>query len=550
MKKYLPLLFLLLFINCDKDETQTNDQNQEVTIIEGGVANTYEIKSVEINNLTQDRYTGNIGNVPIIAISNANKLTLQIPQNAPLGNQKIIFDNLDLEIHYNIIKTKLQQSPDLELAAYLTNLTDFQNNVDQSPEGIITKEYLDSFIEYLSSLNISEKEVLALNYKANKEFFDYMLTNNFSRTLIDGTDLEILGKMYLAGGVFIVASLSAYTALTAQLYPATAFFALAASVAWYKYKKYNFELDNRNIKIIGTLIDGIQSFLEGRNSNSTLELVSGELSEFPLESERRAIIVNDFNNGNENISKFFGTISSANDVIDKINEAIDYINNNTFFSNISNIPISIINQNNPVTTALENEAFFNRYNFSIESSNVTLNNISFTNGNFSIIATINDTSIVDDFMETHLNFTYEDDFNKFLGFFPIKIFVEPQEFDPTISNWDVCLFEIIDGPSGGCTSGNGNGCGWGTITFTTNHKVILANEVYPVDSSSWEINGNNFRFTYITNFPPLNGYIPQRINYYEGVIQNNSLIDGSWQQLISEETGITCDVTWRSELRR
>ena len=438
MKKLILLFTAILIINgCSSDDNSSSEQEQEqVVTIDGGTAYTYEIASVPIQNLTQEQYNGFINDIPIIGFrKDTNEIAFHIPGNTSLGNQILTFQGIDAEIKLQIIETQLTQSPDEELSVYFDNLSTYQSTLDDSQHDLIANEYLVSFNNYYNSLSDQEKSVIALSYKANKELIDYILTTDFSTSrLFDGTDMELLVKMAVAVGVSVTSGLIAFTSLSASplSWPTTIFFGGIAIYTWNKFKDYNVELANRNIKVINTVINGIEASLNGRNQIPELELTSGVPSSFPLESKKRPFIADDTTSENENIGSFFNSLSRINFIENKVNQVIDLINDNSFFTNFTNLPISVVNETNPIETALENEEYYNRINFSIESNNVNIDpNISFSNGNLNITTHIVDPSIVDEFIETHINFSYEDEFNRLTGSYPVKIYKVNTQVDLT-----------------------------------------------------------------------------------------------------------------------
>lgn len=421
---FVLIAFLLISLNssCCRNCDDDGHVNQELTEINGGEVSTFQFVQLKRNDLFQNEYKGALGEIQLTLLLDAENgvLVFQIPENAPLGENELIVADLKLSIKYNILETTLENEPEVELEPLFNEITSFQSilsNTDESFKEM--KNFIESFNDFFSNTTDQEKQELALTYSANKEFFEDAFKNDLAAKInIDGTDLEILGKMTLSAVGF-----GASLFITLSSLPNLAIAALSALATYAFYTKliqYKNEFNDRKLNVITMVIDDVKALYD-KNQNNIIELTSGVQSSFDLKSERRDFIASDNDGNNANTSDYFNTIAKANTVVSKFNTAIDFINNNFFFSEVKSVPTVVINQEKPIESVLEKEGFFNKISFSIENTNVNITNVSFENGSLNMTATIIDETSVDELVDTRINFSYEDDFNRLTGSFPAKI---------------------------------------------------------------------------------------------------------------------------------
>lgn len=431
MNRFFGLILFLIIFSCKSpDDNPSPDDGltgSGLTEINGGQVSTFEFVRLNRDDLFQNEYLGTLGNLQITLTldSENDELIFQMPQNAPLGENNLIIGDLKLSVKYDIIETVLENEPEIELETLFLEIENF-NSVLEDSDSVSKnmKDFINSFNDYFSGATDAEKRELALNYVANKKLYDDAFMNDLaSKTNIDGSDLEILGKMVIAAAGF-----SASLFITLASLPNFVAAAAAALFTYAFYTRlilYKNEFNDRNINVITTVIDDVKALFD-KNKNDVIKLTSGIKSTFDLKSERRDFTSEDNDGENNNVSNYFEAIDKANTVVDKFNSAINFIKENLFFSNIQNVSAVAINSENPIQTVLEDEQFFNQINFSIESTNVNIEQISFDNGQLSITAKIVDENSVEEFVDTRINFSYEDDFNRLTGSFPAEIYLENQ----------------------------------------------------------------------------------------------------------------------------
>ncbi|MFC0605857.1 hypothetical protein [Winogradskyella pulchriflava] len=422
---------ILLFVGCSDDNESTEQQLQT---IDGGIIKNSQLVTITSENINQDEYQGTIENenIDIYKISE-NELVFILPSNIPTGERILNINNLnDLNIKYQVVPNEINGSAEENLSPFITN---FENHI-QSIQNLEDQNYLNnvlgSFNEAIADMSIEEKTEIANIYQTNKPYFDNLINSDFASRM-NGTEYPIQFQIALyALGT---------SAILAIAYPEPAtklLFLVSAIVVAKKAYDYGINFINlNNIKVENVSLGGLLASLQNRSTMMTsLELNSGIQSSFPLGSNTRALIGSDSNDENETISGFFENFSSFNTTVENLNGAINFINDVFFFSDIENLPVLTINETNPVISTLGNEDFYNSLNFSITDNNVNIDNISFTDGNINITASIIDESSVSEFVDTSINFTYEDEFNRLTGSYPVKIYLENNDFD-ILGNWDI-----------------------------------------------------------------------------------------------------------------
>ncbi|MEO9891087.1 hypothetical protein [Aurantibacter sp.] len=475
-KLFAGLIILMLFSCIPTTDSSDEQINDNLTTINEGQVATYQFVRLSRTDLFQNEYQATLGDIPIILTldSENEELVFLVPQNAPLGQHSLIIPNLNLSVTYDIIETKLSNEPAKELASLLGEISSFQNILDDTDKtSNEMKKYITNFNEFFTNATAQEKQEIALTYNANKELFDNAFTNDLaSKAAIDGSDLKILGKLILAGAGF---SVSIFVTIAALPNLAIAAITGLATYAFYtKFILYKNEFNDRNLKVVTTTIDSVQALIN-KNLNDYITITSGTTSSFDLKSVRRNFIASDSDGSKKNASDYLNTISKANNVTDRFNTAINFINKNFFFSDLENIPTLPINQAKPVETVLEKKEFFNRINFSIESNNVNIESVTFSDGKLNLTVSIVDDNAVEEFINTSINFSYEDEFNRLTGSFPARVYKE-NGIDLT-GTW---------GMNVNCTNGTPLP-DWRDFTFNTTNETI--SNQYP-----YKLNGNQLSF--------------------------------------------------------
>jgi hypothetical protein len=419
MKKILVLLILVLFVTaCDKEDESTQEEVQQVEFLDLGTVKTQQIVRFSNARFVAQQYQATIGNKTIsIEKFNDVEYVFLMPDNVDLGNQEMMVIGIDnFMISVNILQTIVTGSPEAALQPLFTNMSTFENTVDgKSLYGENVLAILDAFETHYETLPAADKAKLARLYSANQSFIDDAILSDYTRE--SNTQLELVSKYLLSVAVFSVATVAA----TIDPDPITkGVLAAVAAIALHKSYDYKDQLSQDTLKKVNMAINYIESALETRNM-SALEIYNNQITSFPLETQDRILISSDENDSNENLGDFFNSFSIFNNSIDKLNIAIQFVNDTIWFSNISLFDRDYFPNTAAVEDVSADQDIFQSANFTISDSQVNLNNVSFENGNINITASISNPDFQGDFIDTFLEYTYRDDFNEFEGKFPVKV---------------------------------------------------------------------------------------------------------------------------------
>ncbi|QXP65771.1 hypothetical protein [Polaribacter sp. AHE13PA] len=425
MKRLLYILTIItLFNGCSKDDPIIE---LEESFIEGGTIKILSLVKISNDNINQEQYSGKIGDIDVLFYQTDEKeLTFTVPSSSEIGENILEIPNLNnLKIKYKIIDTELQGTPEENISPYFTNADNYLLTANNSNN---VKNYFENLNNYFQNASEDEKILMAKFYKANQNQFDAILNRDFlnkssGKSSVDGEDVKILLKYVSA-----VLACGVGTAI-AILNPEPVTKAIAAGIAIVAFdlaEDLKRDFANRNFLKLNVIIDGINSDLASKGLKKSELILYNEIEKpFALQSKSRALVNSDTDSNNSNISKFFSNQNIYNSTVEKINTAISFVNDKLFFSNISLLEISSLEDYKPELTENANSLFFSNAAFSIDSDNVNIDNISFDNEKLNIKVKIIDDSSVNEFIETKLNYSYEDDFNEINGSFPVKIYKNP-----------------------------------------------------------------------------------------------------------------------------
>ena len=536
MKPYLAILLIFVTLQgCSSDESSIPDETPNNEVIDGGIINTYELVTIDIENITQDEYQATLGTVNTTVIKvNETKVAFQVPNTSNLGVQILSIPNLNgLQIQYDVRETDLSQSQGEVINTFQENLDQYIISIEGTPEYDYVDSYRQRVAEILGSLTIDETIALAKFYKANEPLFNSTFAIYTNRTALTDSNLQLLSKFSASALVFGLAT--AYVVIPP--YEVTDILAAGlAIVSWSKAKDFYRRFAQRNLKIVSVVIDEILSF---KGINNTITIQANETSTLPLASRQRPLSNEDSSDPNENITKFFDSNSTFNDVINSLNSAITYLNDNFFFSDLDVLQNTTLNTNVPIESTNSNELFFNNLNFSIESDNVEINQLSYNDGSIDLNVSFINPEEVENQLETTLTFTYSDDFNSTTGSFPITIQNELSILgDWTITGSDFC--EVSDGSTF-------TDSGSGIITFNDDGTVIMdddSNGNYLTNSYTFENNTIMITTSYRDYFDPeCDGVNYQTVNNSFNLTLENDMtsFSGTTSSSVNTISGDACD---------
>lgn len=417
------VLFLLLlfglFAGCSKDD----GDNGGDTIITPSEVNQLELVTIQMpSTLSSGQYSGTFNQAPISLIAvDDNNLVFVVPPSA-VGESTLNIESLDISLNYNVHETVLTATPDEEMTSFFDITTSFISDIETetNEDAEIANEYIAAFNDYYSSLDDNGKTQIATYYKANRDLFEniYNEEENLNRVAnFNNINTQLL-KHKVATFAF---STGVALVILAPEPVEKALGTVIAVIAWKKSKGYLSGLMTAKLRKINVAIGELLSDIN-RSSQTSLTFVNAENRSFPLNIQQRDIESNDNGSENEGLSNFFGSHDLFSTGVDKLNVAIEFVNDNLFFSNIPLIPVYNMPAQQAAETVEISETVFESLSFSISDEQVELTSLTYTDGMVNITLTVNDAENLDvDYIESQLQYTYQDELNTISGSFPVTI---------------------------------------------------------------------------------------------------------------------------------
>lgn len=434
---------LFVFSCSNDDDTIMPEQQEEEEVedtptevfIEAGEVMKYEVVSLEIENIPSESLEGTVNDNTITVVkSSDNSISLLIDDNFEIGENILEIPSLDNKIRFKVSNAVLINSVEETLDELSSNFDTYAESINgdnNTPEQDYVISAIENYKSTLQQLSPEEREVVALTYQANKAFFDqlYQIDYTVPKQKV-GKDYSGLSYKDLArnfalatigagSATFLaVASFSSIPIVTLPL-------AIAAITLWGIVRDIGYEAINRTQVLYDQFQFGDFVSTALQKNNSALEFNSEVPQQIPFKTKTRSINSSDSNNQNTIISSIFTSTSELNTVIDRLNSVITVVNKIPF-TNISSIDYFSI-PSEPQYEPIEiTQEIFSNILFTIENSNLNLNNVSFENGLLNLTITILDDSGVEEFVESSITYALQDDTNDLTGSLPVKVFKDTE----------------------------------------------------------------------------------------------------------------------------
>ncbi|WP_417354184.1 leucine-rich repeat domain-containing protein [Flavobacterium sp.] len=481
-KNFLRVSFILflvattgLFVNCSKDDGPAEEEGGE--IITPTEVNQSQVVTIEMPAaVSAAEYTGVFnGNTINLARVGEKNIMFQVPSSV-LGEANLIVEGLGLNLTYTVKETVLSGTPEQELEPFFSDITAFALTIqeEETEEALLVNNVITSFNDYYDSLNEEEKQHLAIYYKANHELFNNIISGELNvagrfntKDLTFDIDTQLLkhqlAALALGGGAVVV-----------WLAPdplEKAAGALVAYIAWKKCKNYLKEMMTSKLRKVNVAFGDMLSELN-KGPQSSLSFTNGESQSLAFNIEQRDIQSGDTASENEGLHTFFASHGIFTEAVDKVNGVIEFVNDNLFFSNIDLIPVYTMPSEQQTEITGGGEAVFNALQFSVENDNITLNT-SYDDGNIVIAFTVNNPAIVEgNFIETNLNYTFQDELNAISGSFPVIVsLLQPSIFTDAAAVKSILEANGIDVSDSRWISENEND----VISILTENDAVINN---------------------------------------------------------------------------
>jgi len=424
MKKLLLSIIIIIFstflFSCSKDDTVSNSINEN-----GGQIYRYQVVTINVGStsLTNNVYTGTLAGTSVQLTKVADhELVFYVPETTPLGATELHINSLNnAKINYEIKDVVLTQSVDETLTPLETNFENYGNQLSTASQDIPFVQNHSTMMSYYNGLSIEEKSEVAKFYKVNETIIDAVYNTNYST--IQGRNIDMQENRALVLRFKAALAVGMIGSAVAVAEPSNIIRPIAIGVAIAGISAavdYHFELIDRNINIIEMKINALTG-TNNRNTNSQLSLTENVATTLPFNVNVRPIQETDSNSQQEYMKLYFATKNRLNELISNINEAILWVNNAIPFVSFDTLPLAQVSSSaNPVTANVTSQ-IMQKINFSISHPNLSLETATLQSDgqlNLKVKFVGNPTATS---ISSTLNYTYNDDFSRFSGSFPIEV---------------------------------------------------------------------------------------------------------------------------------
>ena len=410
------LALLALPMSCKDDDSKPDDGETTETV------EVYQSQVVTIelpSDVELDEYEAKLGDITLPVVKfNENTIAFQVPSSYTPGEAEFKLPDLDLDIHYDIKETTLTQSAGETLAPFINEINQVSDEIaeEDTEEAEYLRNVITEFNGYYESLPEADKLTMAKYYKVNSELFNDILHPDLNGESGRINEIMDIADKY---DVHVIAFGTGVALLLLAPDPAEKTAGALLSILAWKYSRGGL----RELMAAGldTVKVGFGSVWSNKNEDTTDEAISftsGEPYTAALNMQRRNATTANQNSGTEGFTNFFYSLDILSTAVDKLNGVIQFVNDYVFFANISLVPVFTMPSENPLMTEPAEADSYGALQFSVADSGVEIGNISFQDGEINITLNVLNG---EDFIETTLNYTYDDYFSHFSGSFPIEI---------------------------------------------------------------------------------------------------------------------------------
>ena len=414
---------------CSKNDDTSSDPNtkEEIKIPK----EVFQLQIVEAQfsqPLLQEEYDADLGGIPLKVVrSNDNTLVFYVPGTIAVGETTLNIPQLEAKARFKVKKSVLNGSEDVVLKPFFEDLNFSQNRITDEKYSDYLAETLTAFKAYYKSLSNDDKIHMALFYQVNESWFKEILGSNsiqkFSTLGLASTfnsvkqyKISVLtfvtsGLIVVYGGTPVERSIAAVVCLA------------SGALAWQFQKELVGEIKIID-KVVDQIIDPVFGNQIAKNSLEAQGLIftNEEAQNVTLYTGNRSVTTADQSSSAEGTSIYFDAYGRLINTTEKVNNAIQFINDHVFFSNISLIPVNKIPDSAEIQSDVLTAEDYNSLQFTVADANVQLSDVAFENGAVRMKMTIkNSDAVTGNSIKTTLNYTYQNQFSNAKGSIPIEI---------------------------------------------------------------------------------------------------------------------------------
>lgn len=461
----LNIFILSFFVSCSKEDGDNTDKN-------GGEAFGAKIVYVTVSpgSLTNYQYQGTINGVTVDLIKvDEDTLAFTMPNDLSSTQATLIIPGLsNLTVNYTVTPTTLGQQTAAEvLDPFFSNMDNCFQSLGTTTQEINVKNSINTFKNYYNSASASEKESIAIAYKANKTVIDGILLNDLSvvsRDLVDETTTHI--KIHKKN----VAIMAIGVALTVT----NPFIGIpvAAIGAYRAYKANANAIEN----IYSTISANVGGWFTNRGINAPgIVLVDNIEKTVVFNFRSRKMIAADASKTDPLAVEYFKNYNLQNNYVDKGNPIIDKFNTQkgTNYSHIENLTLPTSEPVNDVPADMTRQKYL-----VVQSNSPSVSVVSsvLDSGNLKLkVKYVGSPSTIP--VSTTLKVSYSDGFSSFSGSIPVEV-------NPSIvGTWKCQTFE------------NGTKVGSYFDLFLHTNCPSIASQAYTVESETYTISETTFSYS-------------------------------------------------------
>ncbi|TDS58173.1 hypothetical protein [Myroides indicus] len=441
----------IFWSGCSKNDNDSPDPDpkQEITMPKEA----FQLQIVEAQfsqPLLQEEYDADLGGIPLKLVrSNDNTLVFYVPGTTAVGETTLNIPQLEAQSKFEVKKSVLNGNEEVILKPFFEDLNFSQNRISDEEYSEYLADALTAFEAYYKSLSKDDKNQMALFYQVNENWFKKILGLNSTpkfTTLGAASTFKSVKNYQLTVLTFVTSGLIVVYGATPLEKSVAAVACLASGAFAWQYQK---ELVGE-IKIVDKIVDKIIDPVFGNQiTKSTLGtqglvFTNDEAQNVNLYTGNRSVTTADELSTAEGTSIYFDAYGRLINITEKVNGVIQFINDNLFFSNISQIPVHKIPDSAEMQSGVLTAEDYNSLKFTVADANVQLSDVAFENGVVRMKMTVkNPDAVTGNSVKTTLNYTYQNEFSNANGSIAIEIFIENNPCDnsntipPIITNTEI-----------------------------------------------------------------------------------------------------------------
>ncbi|SHK08541.1 hypothetical protein [Epilithonimonas mollis] len=431
LKTFLFLFCLLLVNNC-KNDNGVEDETE--SIVETLKAARYQIITFDAKGAIYNQdYDITIDGKKTKGKSIENdKITISIPYDTKLGANTMVISNLNQTIPIEISDTTLADTPKNIINDYLSLINTYTDNLENNESTSSLKSNILNFKTVFNNASEKDQATAAKFYLANKDLYQYILKENVLKITDDDPNalgneklLKLKASMYFLGVCGV-----ALWILPDPIEKSIA--AVGVLICLNKCKQYAGGFANLKLVVLN-------QFMTSNKAEITFTSEQSKILNYSM--SRRSVTSQDQSNASSfpNFTNFFSQFSSLKNWHSKINTQLDWMNKNIPFCNFTiTDPQTLPPAATPADLAAT-KAMFDKTRFSVASTDVALDNISFdSEGKIKMNLKLkNPTATVP--VTTYVTVDYNDDYNKISNRFDVKVI--PKNAFTIEGNWKFTIIE-------------------------------------------------------------------------------------------------------------